>query len=100
LIKGFDQVGEVAFEDTFEIVEGDADPVISHAVLGVVVGADFLGAHAAANRRFSLGIEFGKPSFFLAFPELATKIVQTNLTITLLIAFLGGDDGNPGGFVN
>ena len=42
---------DLAVEDRFEAVDGEADAVVRQAVLGEVVGADLLGALAGAGAR-------------------------------------------------
>ena len=44
-----DQPVEVALEHTRQVVQVQPDPVIGHAILGVVVGPDLLGPVAAAD---------------------------------------------------
>lgn len=77
-----------------------ADPVVSDAILGVVVGPYFLGAGAMSYCTASLGINFGQAFFFLAFPELRAEQVEGDLAVTLLIALLSTYDCDPTGLVN
>src|SRR4051794_9491851 len=44
-----DDVEEVAVHDRWQVVLGQADPVVGDAVLGEVVGPDLLGAIARAD---------------------------------------------------
>src|SRR5690242_2631961 len=44
-----DDLEEVAVHDRRQVVLGQADPVVGHAVLGEVVGPDLLGAVARAD---------------------------------------------------
>ena len=53
------ELGQFAAENTVEIVRGVLDPVIGHAALGKVVGADLLGALATADLRLALGGDLG-----------------------------------------
>src|SRR5205823_12055949 len=50
---------EVPVHDLGKIVHGQADAVVRHAVLGVVVRADLFGAVAAADHSFARGGELG-----------------------------------------
>ena len=47
--QGFEHIANVAGHEAGQIVEGEADAVVGDAVLGEIVGADFLGAVAGAN---------------------------------------------------
>ena len=42
--QGLDEVGQGSVEDAGQVVLGEPDAVIGHAVLGEVVGPDLLGA--------------------------------------------------------
>ena len=100
LVDGEHKFGEVAFENSFEVVPGNADAVIGEAVLGVVVGADLLGAHPAAHSGSTGGFEFAHPFFLLQFPELGAEEIETDLAIALLVALLGRDSSNTRGLMD
>jgi len=54
LAQRFDDWIEVAFHDLRQLVQAQADSVVGHAALRVVVGADALGTIAAPHLRAAL----------------------------------------------
>lgn len=79
---------------------GEVDAVVGDAVLGVVVGTDFLGAGATADSRAASGLKTSDPLLLLDFPEFGAQVIETDLAIALLVALLGGDGGDPCGLVD
>src|SRR5207249_7848582 len=57
-----DQRIEVALEQVLQVVEGQVETMIGHAILREVVGADLFAAFARANLRAALAVVLG---FFL-----------------------------------
>src|SRR5204862_6698676 len=58
-LQGVCEVFEGAGHDLVELVLGQLDPVVGHAILREVVGADLLRALAAADLRAALRGELG-----------------------------------------
>ena len=79
---------------------GEADPVVGDAILGEVVGTDFLGSGAATDRRATGGFELGDALLLLEFPQFGTEEIETDVTVALLVALLRGDGDDTGGFVD
>jgi hypothetical protein len=57
--KGVDDLIEAALHDQIELVEGESDAVVGDAVLGEVVGANFLAAVAGADHAAAFGSDLG-----------------------------------------
>lgn len=83
---------EVAVEDGFEVVPGFTDAVISHPVLGIVVGTDFFRAHAGADGGTSRA-DFSLDFVLFALPEFLAEKFQGNFLVALLVAF-GADEND------
>lgn len=79
---------------------GEVDAVVGDAVLGVVVGTDFLGAGATADSRAASGLKTSDPLLLLDLPELGAEEVETDLAVSLLVALLRRDGGDPCGLVD
>lgn len=76
---------------------GKIGPVVGDAVLGVVVGADFFGAHSSADGGLSLAFERPQAFFFFDFPELGTENFERDFPVSDLGALFGTEDDNVGG---
>src|SRR5687767_8686191 len=51
--EGLDQLRDLAVQDALQLVQGEADAVVGHAVLGIVVRADLRRAVAGADLRLA-----------------------------------------------
>ena len=98
--KRFDDRIEVAFDKGREIVKRDFDAMIGHAVLGKIVGADFLAAFAGAD----LGAALGRVTrIFLAnfaFEQPRAEDGEGARFVLLLRALIGATDNEPGRFMD
>lgn len=104
---GGENVGEVAFDDVFEVVPGLTETVIGEAVLGEVVGFDLLGAGTGTDSLRALGGEGGEATVFLCLPKLGTEEIESDFFVSGLIALFtdkcddaGRDVGEANGSID
>jgi len=71
--EAVDHVGDVAFHDAIELMQGETDAVIGEAILGEIVGADFFAAIARADHAAALSSDGLLLLFELDFVEARTQ---------------------------
>jgi len=72
-LEGADHVGDVTVDKGGEVIDGQVDAVIGDAVLGIVVGADFFLASAAADEAAAVGGVFGGLLLLFALEEAGAE---------------------------
>lgn len=93
----FDHFDDVAFDEAVEVVEGEADAVVGDAVLGVVVGANFFFASAAAEEGFAVGGIFFFLGAAFVFEEAGAHDLQgAGFVLNLRASVLAADDASGG----
>ena len=92
----FDHFVKRAVHEVGELVQGEFDAVVGHAVFGEIIGADAFGAVAGADLAAALGGDCGVLAGLFGFEQAGTQHAHGFIAVFVLAAFVLALDDDAG----